>query len=42
LAAYPDFPNKVRDELRKYNNSPELIEKYVDGLRKAGLTVPDA
>ncbi len=42
LAAYPDFPNKVRDEMRKYNNSPQIIEKYVDGLRKAGLTVPNA
>lgn len=40
LAAYPDFPNKVRDELRKYNHSPEVIDKFVEGLRKAGMAVP--
>jgi adenylate cyclase len=42
LATYPDFPNKVRAELRKYNHNPEVIEQVVDGLRKAGMTVPDA
>jgi adenylate cyclase len=41
LAVYPDFAENVRRELRIWNNTDEAIEKYIIGLRKAGLEVPD-
>lgn len=36
----PDFPTRVRTETAKFNFSPELQEKFIEGLRKAGLSVP--
>ncbi len=41
LKLYPTYPEKVWDEFRKFNISPELALHYVEGLRKAGLEVPD-
>jgi len=40
LRMVPDFPLKVRDELGKWN-SPEFVEHYIEGLRKAGLEIPE-
>jgi len=42
VKAHPEFPTKVREELQKYNLSSEVIEKCVEGLRKAGMNIPDA
>jgi tetratricopeptide (TPR) repeat protein len=41
LALYPDFTDHARDELRKWNFAPDLIERTIDGLRKAGLDIPE-
>jgi adenylate cyclase len=41
LKIYPSFQSKVWDELRKWNFAPNLIEHFVEGLRKAGLDIPD-
>jgi len=38
---YPDFPDKVRQEYRKWNWPEAEIEHSIEGLRKAGLDVPD-
>jgi TolB-like protein/Tfp pilus assembly protein PilF len=40
LALRPDFAAVARQEYAKWY-SPELIEHIVDGLRKAGLEIPD-
>jgi len=40
LALRPDFAAVVRQEYAKWY-SPELIEQIIDGLRKAGLQIPD-
>jgi hypothetical protein len=39
LAQKPDFARIAREELGKWNE-PELVERFLDGLRKAGLDVP--
>lgn len=42
LERHPNFPNTVREHwLRKFNVPEEFIEQFVDGLRKAGLNIPD-
>ncbi len=41
LAIRPDFAKTVREELGKWFE-PELVEHFVDGLRKAGLEIPAA
>ncbi len=42
LGLYPDFGASARVEMRKWFwNFEELTESYVDGLRKAGLEIPD-
>jgi len=41
LAIEPDFASVVREEFGKWYQ-PELVEHLIDGLRKAGLDVPDA
>ena len=41
LKLSPTFPEKAWDELRKLNVSPELARHIVEGLRKAGLDIPD-
>jgi tetratricopeptide (TPR) repeat protein len=42
LELYPDFGNKAREELESiYWPNPEYIERYIDGLRKAGLEIAD-
>jgi len=42
LNVYPDFGAHARAEWRKWSwNFEELIESYLDGLRKAGLEIPD-
>jgi adenylate cyclase len=41
LENYPDFAENAWDEYRKYNVPDELIRRELDGLRKAGLDVPD-
>ena len=40
LRLVPDYPLKARDELSKWFN-PELTEDYIEGLRKAGLEIPE-
>ncbi len=40
LALRPDFAATARQEYAKWYD-PELIEQIVDGLRKAGLDIPD-
>ena len=40
LKLYPGFGANVRRELRKYNWTDDQIERYVEGLRKAGLEIP--
>ncbi len=39
LEIAPDFPRKARAELELWNLSPELIDRFCDGWRKAGLQV---
>jgi adenylate cyclase len=41
LALRPDFATAARQEYGKWHE-PELIEHLLDGLRKAGLDIPDA
>ena len=41
LDIYPDFPNHMRNEYRKYQFSDELIEHIAQGLEKAGLPIPE-
>jgi hypothetical protein len=36
----PDFATAARDECAKWWE-PELVEKLLDGLRKAGLEIAD-
>jgi TolB-like protein/predicted Ser/Thr protein kinase len=40
LALRPDFAATARQEYAKWY-SPELIEQIIDGLRKAGMEIPD-
>jgi TolB-like protein len=40
LALKPDFAATARDELEKWFGPGELVEHFLDGLRKAGLDVP--
>ena len=37
LELYPDLAGKAREELGKWFYSEELVEHFIDGLRKAGL-----
>ncbi len=39
LKLYPDFPANARAELGKWLE-PEVVEQFVEGLRKAGLEIP--
>jgi hypothetical protein len=32
---------RVRDEYRRWNFADDLIEHIIDGLRKAGLDIPE-
>jgi tetratricopeptide (TPR) repeat protein len=41
LAVYPDFPDNASKEFRKYNFSDELSARLFEGLRKAGLDLPE-
>jgi adenylate cyclase len=41
LEIYPDFPEHMRDEYRKYNFSEALIEHVAQGLEKAELPIPE-
>ncbi len=41
LEIYPDFAENAWEEYRKFNMSDELIRRHLDGLRKAGLDIPD-
>jgi hypothetical protein len=41
LAIRPDFASAARSEYLKWYG-PELAEHVLDGLRKAGLDIPDA
>ena len=36
LALKPDFPQIAREEFAKWY-PPELVNRFIDGLRKAGL-----
>ncbi len=37
----PSFASKARDDFHKYNLSPQLVARMIDGFRKAGLDIPD-
>ena len=39
LAMKPDFANSARADLEKWFGPCELVEHFVDGLRKAGLEI---
>ena len=41
LRIFPDFAEKAWDEYRKFNIPETLIRRSLDGLRKAGLDIPD-
>lgn len=41
LRLYPDFGQHVRDEMAKWNLPDEFADHFAEGLRKAGLNVPD-
>lgn len=41
LAQKPDFALVAREELGKWNR-PEIVAEYLDGLGKAGLSIPPA
>jgi hypothetical protein len=36
----PDFAATAREEIEKWFGPGELVEHFLDGLRKAGLDVP--
>jgi hypothetical protein len=40
LAMKPDFAATAREEIEKWFGPGELVEHFLDGLRKAGLDVP--
>jgi TolB-like protein/Flp pilus assembly protein TadD/predicted Ser/Thr protein kinase len=40
LRLYPDFPLTAREENGKWHE-PSLVEHLIDGLRKAGLEIPE-
>jgi adenylate cyclase len=42
LQLNPDYGNQVVTDLQDRNMSPEIVRAVVDGLRKAGLSVPNA
>ena len=42
LRIKPDIARTVRDDLRKWFVDEELVERLIDGLRKAGLDAPTA
>ena len=39
LKMYPDFPTQARAELGKWMQ-PDLVEHFIEGMRKAGMEVP--
>ncbi len=41
LELYPDFPAKAWDEYRKNHLADADIARLVEGLRKAGLPIPE-
>ena len=41
LELYPDYGTHARTELRKWYWEEELVEHMIDGLRKAGLDIPE-
>ena len=41
LELYPGFAAKARNDLRKWYYSEDLVEHFIDGLRKAGLDIPN-
>jgi len=41
LKANPDIRTNLREEFRKYNVPEPLIEHIADGLKKAGLDIPE-
>ena len=41
LKAYPGFGEQARRELRIWFWEEDVIEHQIEGLRKAGLDVPD-
>jgi len=42
LAQKPGFAEAARDEFAKWWGRSELLERFIEGLRKAGLVIPDA
>ena len=41
LKLKPTFPENAWREFRKFNMEPSLVQKMSDGLRKAGLSLPE-
>jgi adenylate cyclase len=38
---YPVIAESPRNDFRRWNFSEDLIDRFIDGLRKAGLEIPD-
>jgi adenylate cyclase len=41
LRLVPGFASQVREDFRKYNFPPLLTARMIEGLRKAGIDIPD-
>jgi len=41
LSLVPNYATWVRDDYRRWHFAKDLIDHIIDGLRKAGLDVPD-
>ena len=41
LQLYPTYAKNARHELEKFNVNPALADHVIEGLRKAGLEIPD-
>jgi len=41
LQLYPTYAENARRELQKFNVNPALADHVIDGLRKAGLKIPE-
>lgn len=40
LKLYPDIPQKIRTEWRKWNIPNEVIDRAIEGLPRAGTSIP--
>ena len=40
LELYPEFPNNAWEEFRHWELREDMVELFIDGLRKAGMDIP--